>query len=160
MHVVNTGKSIDRQTTIQRLINFGHFDQSYWGISMVLYRFFGGENVVYVQNVRPPILAAHAAFGVGEIRPNRSRLQPNQPCCVEKYQKQVDWREAKNENKENMKTKSRSCARKGVHCSRIAHASEQTNETTPLFWLAISSRTRKCQTANTLSWHTHICPFN
>lgn len=87
---------------------------------MVLYRLVGGENVVYVQNICPPILAAHAAFGVGKIWPNRSRLHPNQPCCVEKYQKQVDWREAENENREklfvpNVETKIRLGASKGVH---------------------------------------------
>lgn len=58
-----------------------------------------GEYVIDVQNIRPPIFAAYTAFGVGEIRPNRSRLQPNQPRCVEKYHEYVHWSEAGNERR-------------------------------------------------------------
>lgn len=57
------------------------------------------EYVIDVQNIRPPIFAAHTTLGIGKTGPNRSRLQPNQPRCLEEYHKYVDWREAGNEKK-------------------------------------------------------------
>lgn len=83
MHVVNTKNHMD---TLVSLVKFGLC----WDCS-VIYRFFGSEKIVDVQNICPPILATHVALGVSEVWPNRTRLNANQPSCVEEQQKNINW---------------------------------------------------------------------